>query len=269
MAESDSKPYGVIYLVTNTVTGKVYIGQTTRSIEQRWGQHCYYADSRRLGPSIRKHGKDAFVVEKIAEARSKQELDDLEIFHIQRLDSTNRNVGYNLALGGGSGKHSEDTKKMMSEKTMGHHVSDETRKKISASQIGRRPTEQTREKLSAAKLGVKHTPERVAKVVSALTGKTATAAAKKSLSAARTKLWQDPKARENMRQASIAARSSTEYVDRVSENTKTQWQDPAQREKLKAAQAAGKAKFWADPIKRAARIEKRRLTIAAKMAAQI
>lgn len=269
MAESDSKPYGVIYLVTNTVTGKVYIGQTTRSIEQRWGQHCYYADSRRLGPSIRKHGKDAFVVEKIAEARSKQELDDLEIFHIQRLDSTNRNVGYNLALGGGSGKHSEDTKKMMSEKTMGHHVSDETRKKISASQIGRRPTEQTREKLSAVKLGVKHTPERVANVVAALTGKKASDKAKKSLSAARTKLWKDPVASENMRQASIEARRSESYKATVAANTNAQWQDPVQREKLKAAQAAGKAAFWADPIKRAARIEKRRATFAAKKATQI
>lgn len=30
---------GYIYLVTNTVTGKKYIGQTRASIAQRWRQH--------------------------------------------------------------------------------------------------------------------------------------------------------------------------------------------------------------------------------------
>jgi predicted GIY-YIG superfamily endonuclease len=30
---------GLIYLITNTVNGKRYIGQTVRTLRQRWQQH--------------------------------------------------------------------------------------------------------------------------------------------------------------------------------------------------------------------------------------
>jgi len=69
-----------------------------------------------------------------------------------------------------------------------------------------------------------------------------------------------------MRDASVAARSDPVYKAKVSEKTKAQWQDADAREKLLAAQAAGKAAFWADPEKKAARIAKRRETLERKKA---
>lgn len=42
------KAHGYIYLVTNQVTGKEYIGQTTRTLEERWKQHVSDALSVRV-----------------------------------------------------------------------------------------------------------------------------------------------------------------------------------------------------------------------------
>lgn len=252
MAESDSTPYGVIYCIEHICSGRVYIGQTVQGIRKRWARHQIETCCARLSRAIKKYGPDSFTISQIDVASSKEELDALESFYIELYASTNKKLGFNLMSGGSFGTHS-----------------DESKQKMSAAVRKAYENPEFKARLVAAKLGVKHTPERVAKVIAALTGKTATDEAKKSLSAARTKLWQDPQVRENMRQASIAARESAEYIARVSETTRTQWRDPAQREKLKAAQAAGKAAFWADPVKKAARIEKRRATIAAKRATQI
>ena len=35
------KPYGIIYKITNKVNGKCYIGQTTKSLSDRWSKHKY------------------------------------------------------------------------------------------------------------------------------------------------------------------------------------------------------------------------------------
>lgn len=252
MADSDSKPYGVVYCITQKSTGRVYIGQTIQSVKDRWVSHKSNGYCVVLHRSIKKYGENDFQIEVIDRADSKEELDALEAFYIALCGSTNRALGFNLRHGGSFGKHSIESKQKMS---------------VSVRKAYENP--EFKAKLSAAKLGVKHSPEHVAKVAAALTGKKATAEAKKSLSAARMELWKDPQARENMRQSSIAGRADTDYIQRVSGNTKAQWQDPAQREKLKAAQAAGKAAFWADPEKKAARIAKRRATIEAKKAAQI
>lgn len=252
MADLHFSDYGQIYFVEHKDTGRVYVGQTIRPLSKRWIEHQKSSYCNLLYRAIKKYGKERFDIYPVDYANNQDELNAKEVFYINLLNSSSREFGFNLRAGGSHGKHSDESKHKMS---------------VSVRKAYENP--EFKAKLSAAKLGVKHAPERVAKVVASLTGKTATDEAKKSLSVARTKLWQDPQARENMRQSSIAARAATDYIEKVSENTKTQWQDPAQREKLKAAQAAGKAAFWADPIKRAARIEKRRATFAAKKATQI
>lgn len=190
MAESDSKPYGVIYLVTNKVTGKVYIGQTIGPIAARWKGHCNAGKSSRLWHSIETHGRAAFSVEKIDEALTKQELDELERFYIAAYGATNKDVGYNFERGGAGKPKSKDaveraaaklrgrklpreqvekmaaTKKgrprtaaeqrvldLMVEKNRGHKHSDESRRKMSLAVTGRKmlpPTDEHRKKLSDA-----------------------------------------------------------------------------------------------------------------------
>lgn len=61
---------GYIYLITNKVNGKQYVGQTSRTIEKRIAEHFYVNDNLPIHNSIKKYGKDNFDVcelEKISE----------------------------------------------------------------------------------------------------------------------------------------------------------------------------------------------------------
>ncbi len=105
---------GEIYKITNLVNNKIYIGKTKKYYKncefgylKRFENHKASATSQsknndcpRLYNSIRKYGKDNFKIELLCECTLK-DIDNKEIEYIQRFDSTNRNIGYNIALGGG------------------------------------------------------------------------------------------------------------------------------------------------------------------------
>lgn len=115
MADSDSKPYGVIYLISNTRNKKLYIGQTVQSLGTRWSSHCRI-DSRckALSAAIGKYGKESFSISEIGRAETKEELNALEQFYVEKLQTMAPN-GYNIKEGGGSkGKWPEEFKKSMS-----------------------------------------------------------------------------------------------------------------------------------------------------------
>lgn len=78
---------GIIYKVT-APDGKIYVGQTIRSLRLRWQFHCYeasYGGERSLCQSIREHGIESFVVEQIEEVPEDQ-LNDRERYFIQKFD---------------------------------------------------------------------------------------------------------------------------------------------------------------------------------------
>lgn len=109
-----------IYLVENLETGKQYVGQTTRELHERWREHCGNSGtsvSPKLKNSIKKHGKDCFCVESIWRGECTQaELDALEIDFIEKLNTLHPN-GYNLTKGGSGGRHSAETKQILSQKS--------------------------------------------------------------------------------------------------------------------------------------------------------
>lgn len=132
---------GKVYLITNKINGKKYVGQTIRPIAQRFREHCR-ADSV-IGCAIRKYGEFNFTIEHIDTAFSLEELNALEQFWIKEHDSYNN--GYNLTIGGGSGtvgyRHTEDARKKMSESHTGKTITarqreclDENRVRINAEQ---------------------------------------------------------------------------------------------------------------------------------------
>lgn len=95
----------VIYKLTNTVNGKVYIGQTSISFKKRLLKHIYDArtESKRrkhyLQRALVKYGFDNFTVE-ILETCDKEKLDEREIYWIAHFKATDPKLGYNCTYGG-------------------------------------------------------------------------------------------------------------------------------------------------------------------------
>lgn len=131
--------YGIIYVVTNTVNGKQYVGQTTKSLEKRWSGHTSGSAGhcRALWNAIRKYGKESFTLAAIDVGSSKIELDQAEMMWVEKLNTVAPN-GYNLTAGGGSvGKQSHETIEKRRQSLMGHSTPQETRDKIRDAQKGR------------------------------------------------------------------------------------------------------------------------------------
>ena len=90
----------VIYKITNNVNGKVYIGQTHRSVESRIAEHVNSAnrgDGYYLHSAIRLYGWENFKYEVIAETDNSDVLNELESFYIHKYNSDVD--GYNLSKG--------------------------------------------------------------------------------------------------------------------------------------------------------------------------
>lgn len=68
----------IIYKITNKTTGKIYIGQTIRTLEQRWKRHISDALNNILDThfarAIRTYGPDDFEIEQIDTAETQEEL---------------------------------------------------------------------------------------------------------------------------------------------------------------------------------------------------
>ena len=93
---------GVIYKITNKVNGKVYIGQSSFSVEKRFAEHCRDMNKRSLEKrplysAMKKYGIENFSVELIEEC----ELDIIhqrEQYWIAFYNSYHN--GYNATIGG-------------------------------------------------------------------------------------------------------------------------------------------------------------------------
>ena len=90
---------GYIYKITNDINNQVYIGLTTRSIEQRWKEHIRHKSSS-IDNAIQKYGIAHFSVEEIEECPD-EIIDEREIYWIEYYDSFNN--GYNATFGGRDG----------------------------------------------------------------------------------------------------------------------------------------------------------------------
>ncbi len=160
----------IVYLITNKINGKVYVGKTERTLELRWRDHLNDSIKRPnrspfLYNAMNKHGVENFSIQKIASAETRQELDALEKLWIVKLHSMDAALGYNLTSGGTGGKlapaslakMAENQKKRLSSPEAcakcatrkGLKLSEETRSKMSVSQRGRKHSDATRAKMSA------------------------------------------------------------------------------------------------------------------------
>jgi group I intron endonuclease len=180
----------IIYKTTNLVNGKIYIGQDSKNNDE------YFGSGDLIKKAIKKYGLSNFKKEILCLCETQKDLNEMEQKFILEYNSTNKSIGYNICVGGTNGtmlnrKHSEETKKQMSDvrngiKFTNKHkenlskahkgkvISKETKKKMSHSQklVKRKPmSDETKEKISNAKKGVKLSEETKKKMSESHKGK--------------------------------------------------------------------------------------------------
>lgn len=163
----------LIYMVTNRINGKRYIGQTIKSLERRKGSHISEAltvdDNSHFHRALRKHEISNFDWEIVATCDNRVKLNSLEIFYIGYYN-TFLGEGYNLNAGGNGNlgfSPSVETRKKLSiansgenNPMFGRKQSDESKKKMSTAVTGKRSgknnvmfgkshSDETRKKISA------------------------------------------------------------------------------------------------------------------------
>jgi group I intron endonuclease len=123
---------GYIYLISNTINNKWYVGQTTESLKVRMNKHK--SDYRRHAEDLKRgyrlknhggcpklynamyaHGIENFSIELLETCNTQDELNESEVYFILAFDTIKN--GYNIKEGGDSGRHSEETKQVISQKT--------------------------------------------------------------------------------------------------------------------------------------------------------
>lgn len=97
---------GYIYIITNNINNKQYVGQTLKDVHTRFIGHCSNKPHTYIDRAIHKYGKENFTVEQLERVvgRSREDvketLDYLERMYISKYDSISPN-GYNVDTGGG------------------------------------------------------------------------------------------------------------------------------------------------------------------------
>ena len=151
-----------IYIIVNTLNGKVYIGQTV-DIETRWKKHINDLKGNRhcnfhLQRAWNVYGEDIFSFSVVRECRE-EDLSMFEEYYIKELKAFDPDYGYNLTYGGEGGRRTEESKQR-SRKPRKRPRSPEHSRKLGLSHIGRAPwnkgkkaSDEARRKQSLAKKG--------------------------------------------------------------------------------------------------------------------
>ena len=152
-------------MITNKINGKRYIGQTVQILSARWSKHCHIGKSNKgmaIVRAIQKYGKENFEIKVLSKCKSIEEMNHREAFYI-KLFKTQCPNGYNISFGGLNSKHTEKTKKKISEANKGERnpnfgkkASIETRKKQSAVRLGVRRSNEVKKACSDRVQGEKH-----------------------------------------------------------------------------------------------------------------
>ena len=100
-----------IYLITNIINGKQYVGQTTRLKERIWEHESDLRSQSVLHQAIQKYGKDNFTIDILEETDNRDDLDNLEIKWIKELNTFH--YGYNMTKGGDGKAHKESSQRVI------------------------------------------------------------------------------------------------------------------------------------------------------------
>ena len=163
-----------VYVHTNKINGKKYVGITSKKPQKRWNNGKGY-ERQYFYNAIVKYGWENFDHEILKTGLTQEEADYWERYYIQEFDSCLGHNGYNAAIGGYDAgmtglHHSEEAKKKMSEARRGKPLSKEHREKLSKVRKGRKLSEQNKIGIGNARRGKRHTEETKARIRSLMYG---------------------------------------------------------------------------------------------------
>lgn len=145
-----------VYIYTNKINKKMYVGQTCQGLHERAGNngYRYMKNNNYFGNAIKKYGFENFEVEVFADKLTKDEANSMEKLLIKKLNTMYPN-GYNLTAGGDGTcgyKHTEEAKTKMSE--CAKNRSEESRLKNSISHRKENLSDDTLKRMSNARKSV-------------------------------------------------------------------------------------------------------------------
>jgi group I intron endonuclease len=152
-----------LYKITCSANGKVYIGYTSKTADERFQAHLLNAKWKRktaLYDAIRKYGSDAFSVETVLTCDDHSSACEQEVRLIAETGCL-LPAGYNMTTGGDGVPLTEEQRAAAGAKKRGVC----SPKQLAANQRrkGQKASDETRAKLSAARRGRKQSAEHAAK----------------------------------------------------------------------------------------------------------
>jgi len=184
----------IIYKALNKVNGKIYIGQTIRSLDFRIEEHL--RKKSHFSNALKKYGLQSFEFSVIDSTLLKEIANEKEKYWIKFFDCKYPK-GYNLTAGGRGNlghKHTEETRKKISNTKLGKKLpprSNESRRKYSESKMGinnpfygKPLSQEHKNKVSEALKGRIISPEARRKISKAHKGKVLSAETRKKISEA-------------------------------------------------------------------------------------
>lgn len=111
--------YGYIYLTTNLVNNKIYIGQHQAA---EFEPDKYIGSGILLVEAINKYGRNNFKNELLCWCKDQEELNEKEIYYISKFNSTNKSIGYNISSGGLGVGITDEIRTKISETILSRHL---------------------------------------------------------------------------------------------------------------------------------------------------
>jgi len=214
--------YGIIYRASLD-DGRSYIGQTIKTLCLRAKEHKRDAEQRPKSNyfynAVKKYGFDKFTWEILMVAETKDDLDAYEEYYMTLFDTRNQAFGFNLKSGGSYGKHSERTKKKMSDSHKGIKFSAEHKKSLSKAGKGRIFSEDHKKKISEASKGRMISEETREKLSKVSTGNKNAMFGRKHSEETRKKMSEARKGNKN-KLGSVGHKHSEETKMKISETLK-------------------------------------------------